>query len=69
MIVLDKVIYSRYSNPQGDFPEDFVHENGCYSHTCYVCSQVFTGHKYRRVCKACLTKQDSLITSSIVHEH
>ena len=33
--------------------DDFHMENGCYSNTCKECSNVFYGHKYRRICKEC----------------
>jgi patatin-like phospholipase/acyl hydrolase len=38
-----------------DWPEDLSDEdNGCYSHVCTSCNNVFTGHKRRpNTCKAC----------------
>lgn len=37
----------------GDWPEDFSHENGNYFCLCAVCKKQFTGHKRRVVCKLC----------------
>ena len=48
------------SDPR-NFPEDYKHENGCYSNICAVCANEFIGYKRRRVCKVCLEangKQD-----------
>jgi hypothetical protein len=37
----------------GDYPEDFPHENGAYCCKCKKCGIEFTGHKRRRICKIC----------------
>ena len=29
----------------GDWPEDFDHENGCYTCKCCLCESEFMGHK------------------------
>ena len=34
--------------------EDASHENGCYCNTCHHCGRMFTGHKRRVTCKACV---------------
>jgi hypothetical protein len=39
---------------EGDFTEDFSHENGNYSNICKFCGNEFYGYKYRRVCKVCI---------------
>jgi len=36
-----------------DWTEDYPHENGLYSHSCYRCHQTFLGHKRRWLCKTC----------------
>lgn len=41
------------NDDEHDYPEDFSHENGNYSNTCYKCNVMFTGHKRRVVCKKC----------------
>ncbi len=38
---------------EGDWPEDFGHENGNYFCNCTYCKKTFTGHKRRVVCKVC----------------
>lgn len=43
------------SNPLGDWPEDFDHEDGRYLCKCIECGDLFTGHKRRHLCKACET--------------
>lgn len=37
----------------GDYPEDFPHENGDYFRVCTDCGNHFTGHKRRLICKVC----------------
>ena len=37
----------------GDWPEDFAHENGGYECRCVDCGKMFCGHKSRVVCKTC----------------
>lgn len=37
----------------GDWPDDFDHENGCYNCNCSTCGKTFTGHKRRVTCKVC----------------
>lgn len=40
---------------EGDWPEDFDHENGQYMNVCRTCDGVFRGHKRRVTCKRCAT--------------
>lgn len=42
----------------GDWIEDFSHENGNYNNFCAYCGKQFIGHKRRVVCKSC-SKNDS----------
>ncbi len=45
-------------NAEGDWSEDFKHENGCYAHQCAKCDTLFTGHKRRPdICKKCYIKE------------
>lgn len=39
--------------PNGDWLEDFEHENGMYTCRCIMCGTHFTGHKRRVICKIC----------------
>lgn len=45
------------SIPNGDWPEDFTHENGNYQCRCSFCDRMFIGHKRRVICKACRSSQ------------
>ena len=36
-----------------NWQEDFSHENGNYYNRCYICNQLFLGHKRRVVCRVC----------------
>ncbi len=45
------------ANPK-NWEEDYPDENGCYQNRCMVCGELFFGHKYRRICKICLTKYE-----------
>jgi hypothetical protein len=47
-------VYSEF--PEGNWPEDFSHENGNYQCLCCSCNKVFVGHKRRVVCKQCSTE-------------
>lgn len=38
---------------EGNWIEDFEHENGNYSNICIRCKNEFLGHKRRVVCKKC----------------
>lgn len=38
---------------EGNWFEDFTHENGNYENVCKVCDNHFLGHKRRVVCKCC----------------
>lgn len=38
---------------EGDWPEDFQHENGCYQCRCCNCEKYFIGYKRRVQCKKC----------------
>jgi hypothetical protein len=38
---------------EGNWTEDFTHENGNYMNTCIRCKNDFMGHKRRVVCKKC----------------
>jgi len=38
-----------------NWPEDFKHENGNYSNTCFFCFNEFIGYKRRSVCRVCET--------------
>ena len=41
-------------DPERDFPEDYVLDNGCYMHLCMICNKAFNGHKHRDpICKLC----------------
>jgi hypothetical protein len=41
---------------EGDWTEDFNHENGQYLCLCFKCGKNFIGHKRRVECKECATK-------------
>lgn len=41
------------THDERSWPEDYSHENGCYSNTCVNCLRNFTGYKRRAVCKVC----------------
>lgn len=43
-------------NKEGNWVEDFSHENGNYMNICCVCQKEFLGHKRRVVCKKCATQ-------------
>lgn len=45
-----------FPQKDGDWPEDFSHENGQYFCNCCQCHEQFTGHKRRVLCKKCATK-------------
>lgn len=50
---------SSLENPDGDWPEDFASENGCYLHQCRTCGAQFSAHKRRpNVCKRCNTAEE-----------
>lgn len=40
-------------NYDGNWTEDFEHENGNYVNQCKICTNKFIGHKRRVVCKNC----------------
>lgn len=42
-----------YVATDGDWPEDFDHENGMYHCECLSCGKTFTGYKRRLTCKVC----------------
>ena len=42
---------------EGDWDEDFTHENGNYMNKCIDCKEMFIGHKRRVVCKVCAHKK------------
>lgn len=41
-------------NYEGNWKEDFCHENGNYLNECRLCAKPFLGHKRRYVCKCCV---------------
>jgi hypothetical protein len=41
---------------EGDWPEDFAHDNGNYMCHCVTCLNYFTGYKRRIICKVCANK-------------
>lgn len=41
---------------EGNWTEDFPHENGNYQNKCRECGNEFLGHKRRVVCKLCFSK-------------
>lgn len=43
-------------NNEGNWTEDFCHENGNYENECCKCNNLFIGHKRRVVCKKCSSK-------------
>lgn len=43
----------KLNHQNGDWPEDFVHENGNYMRKCIECGNTFSGYKRRVVCKKC----------------
>ena len=45
-------------NYEGNWTDDFSHENGNYVNTCVICDHNFLGHKRRIVCKKCVDKSD-----------
>lgn len=52
-------------NTEGNWPEDFTHENGNYECICSACRKSFIGHKRRICCKQCAAPSAvSIITSS-----
>ena len=42
---------------EGDWTEDFAHENGNYMNKCSDCGEMFIGHKRRVWCKVCAHKK------------
>ncbi len=56
-IVKPFVMRSLYSD--GDWTEDFSHENGNYINACIVCKNEFMGHKRRVVCRVCALGNDA----------
>jgi len=44
----------KLENYQGNWTEDFPHENGNYENVCIRCESHFLGHKRRVVCKKCM---------------
>ncbi len=42
-------------NHEGNWTEDFSHENGNYMNICIRCDQEFLGHKRRVICKKCFS--------------
>ena len=48
----------------GDWPEDFSHENGNYQCKCCQCDQLFIGHKRRVVCRKCAHPDTSPICNT-----
>jgi len=48
-----KRIQFRSDNKDGDWVEDFTHENGNYQNLCTKCGNEFMGHKRRVICKVC----------------
>lgn len=49
-----------------DWPEDFGRENGCYANVCYRCDHKFIGHKYRHICKICVTKSKKRLRAAYI---
>jgi hypothetical protein len=45
---------------EGNWPEDFAHENGNYENICTTCKKHFLGHKRRCRCKVC-AQQEAVI--------
>lgn len=43
------------ANYEGNWTEDFSHENGNYMNMCIRCDQEFLGHKRRVICKKCFS--------------
>ena len=52
-ILMEKNESMKVVNNEGNWPEDFDHENGHYQNICVFCKQMFTGHKRRIFCKTC----------------
>jgi hypothetical protein len=50
----------RSDYPDGDWEEDFPHENGNYMCNCHKCGKQFFGHKRRVTCKVCAHKIEQL---------
>jgi len=49
----------------GDYVEDFPHENGMYMHICVNCKEKFLGHKRRIHCKTCDLTNSPRVTFSV----
>ena len=45
----------------GDWPEDFGHENGRYQCRCMFCGLSFIGHKRRVACKKCALSDSGVV--------
>jgi len=43
--------WQRLKEYEGNYPEDYTHENGNYMNICRVCGSYFIGHKRRVWCK------------------
>lgn len=52
-----KPFVMRSLHSEGDWTEDFSHENGNYMNACINCKNEFIGHKRRVVCRVCALGQ------------
>lgn len=43
------------ANYEGNYTEDYNHENGNYMNMCIRCDNEFLGHKRRVICKKCFS--------------
>jgi len=48
-----------------NWPEDYLHENGCYQNKCKICGSFFLGHKRRPVCKVCFNAASADISPDL----
>lgn len=51
---------------EGNWTEDFPHENGNYMNVCRECGNEFLGHKRRVVCKLCFSKPTTMNTEQVL---
>ena len=53
----EEPLLSKLKKYEGNYPEDYAHENGNYMNVCRNCGEYFMGHKRRVWCKLCLTNR------------
>lgn len=53
---------------EGNWTEDFSHENGNYMNICKECRNEFFGNKRRVVCKLCFSKPHTMTTEQALEE-